>query len=550
MARPVKKGLDYFPLDVVLGGGMEDINCEYGKLGEMVVISLWQRIYRSSYYIEYNEKKLRLYAKEFCGQLETLFGGDGSCGRGIFDAIVQLAAECGIFDRGLLEREGILTSKKIQEIYLEAKKKSKTVAIDEKFRLVEDADCARGAGLEFSGAFSEKTPQSKVKKNKSKVNKSKVNKSKAEESSKYADGKSEGNTAAEVDTVGSSAVAADNTDSENDTDDDGETEYAADEGYSEGSAEMFLTDLRDSNAEYGDGESEYAADRGYSEGSDKTVSGVQWDNDTDIPCDSGTGTAGMNSADTRSNGTGGDISETDCNDTAEGAAAEETAAGRNTAADSRKTLKSTDAAADSAKTWKSKDGAVNGAKTWKSKDGAADSRKTLKSTDAAADSAKTWKSKDGAANGAQTQKSTGTTANAQLESALRAYEKNVGMATDNVKRRVGEYLLRGMEARLIARLAEYSAEQGKRTWQYLEAAILGNFRDGIKTLDAYERNQSARAQRRKRERAAQRLQGGAVMRGINNYIDTNKPDYSNFKEEVLDGMDEWYMKNGQRGDLI
>lgn len=493
MARPVKKGLDYFPLDVVLGGGMEDINCEYGKLGEMVVISLWQRIYRSSYYIEYNEKKLRLYAKEFCGQLETLFGGDGSCGRGIFDAIVQLAAECGIFDRGLLEREGILTSKKIQEIYLEAKKKSKTVAIDEKFRLVEDAYCARGAGLEFSGAFSEKTPQSKVKKNKSKVNKSK-----AEESSKYADGKSEGNTAAEVDTVGSSAVAADNTDSENDTDGDGETEYAADEGYSEGSAEMFLTDLRDSNAEYGDGESEYAADRGYSEGSDKTVSGGQWDNDTDIPWDSGTGTAGMNSADTRSNGTGGDISETDCNDTAEGAAAEETAAGRNTAADS----------------------------------------------------AKTWKSKDGAANGAQTQKSTGTAANVQLESALRAYEKNVGMATDNVKRRVGEYLLRGMEARLIARLAEYSAEQGKRTWQYLEAAILGNLGDGIKTLDAYERNQSARAQRRKRERAAQRLQGGAVMRGINNYIDTNKPDYSNFREEVLDGMDEWYMENGQRGDLI
>ena len=538
MARPVKKGLDYFPLDVVLGGGMEDINCEYGKLGEMVVISLWQRIYRSSYYIEYNEKKLRLYAKEFCGQLETLFGGDGSCGRGIFDAIVQLAAECGIFDRGLLEREGILTSKKIQEIYLEAKKKSKTVAIDEKFRLVEDADCARGAGLEFSGAFSGKTPQSKVKKNKSKVNKSK-----AEESSKCADGKSEENTAAEVDTVGSSAVAADNTDSENDTDDDGETEYAADRGYSEGSAEMFLTgfrgsnaeygdgeteyaadrgysegsdkafltDLRGSNAEYGDGESEYAADRGYSEGSDKPVSGGQWDNDTDIPWDSGTGTAGMNSTDTRSNGTGGDISETGCNDTAEGAAAEETAAGRNTATDSRK---------------------------------------TLESTDAAADSAKTWKSKDGAANGAQTQKSTGTAANAQLESALRAYEKNVGMATDNVKRRVGEYLLRGMEARLIARLAEYSAEQGKRTWQYLEAAILGNFRDGIKTLDAYERNQSARAQRRKRERAAQRLQGGAVMRGINNYIDTNKPDYSNFREEVLDGMDEWYMENGQRGDLI
>ena len=539
MARPVKKGLDYFPLDVVLGGGMEDINCEYGKLGEMVVISLWQRIYRSSYYIEYNEKKLRLYAKEFCGQLETLFGGDGSCGRGIFDAIVQLAAECGIFDRGLLEREGILTSKKIQEIYLEAKKKSKTVAIDEKFRLVEDADCARGAGLEFSGAFSEKTPQSKVKKNKSKVNKSK-----AEESSKYADGKSEGNTAAEVDTVGNSAVAADNTDSENDTDDDGETEYAA--------------------------------DRGYSEGSDKTVSGGQWDNDTDIPWDSGTGTAGMNSADTRSNGTGGDISETGCNDTAEGAAAEETAAGRNTAADSRKTLESTDAAADSAKTWKSKDGAANGAKTWKSKNGAANSAKTWKSKDGAANgaktwkskdgaansaktwkskngaanSAKTWKSKDGAANGAQTQKSTGTAANVQLESALRAYEKNVGMATDNVKRRVGEYLLRGMEARLIARLAEYSAEQGKRTWQYLEAAILGNLGDGIKTLDAYERNQSVRAQRRKCERAAQRLQGGAVMRGINNYIDTNKPDYSNFREEVLDGMDEWYMKNGQRGDLI
>ena len=76
---------------------------------------------------------------------------------------------------------------------------------------------------------------------------------------------------------------------------------------------------------------------------------------------------------------------------------------------------------------------------------------------------------------------------------------------------------------------------------------MGNLGDGIKTLDAYERNQRARAQRRKRERAAPSLQGGAVMRGINNYIDTNKPDYSNFGEEVLDGMEEWSIENGREG---
>ena len=74
MARPIKEGLDYFPLNVNLSGKIEYIQCMYGKLGEMVIISLWQKIYQKSYYVKYDEMSPLVFSKEFGDQLERLFG--------------------------------------------------------------------------------------------------------------------------------------------------------------------------------------------------------------------------------------------------------------------------------------------------------------------------------------------------------------------------------------------------------------------------------------------------------------------------------------------
>ena len=37
MARPIKKGLDYFPLNVFLTGSVEYIECMYGAIGVYVI---------------------------------------------------------------------------------------------------------------------------------------------------------------------------------------------------------------------------------------------------------------------------------------------------------------------------------------------------------------------------------------------------------------------------------------------------------------------------------------------------------------------------------
>ena len=108
------------------------------------------------------------------------------------------------------------------------------------------------------------------------------------------------------------------------------------------------------------------------------------------------------------------------------------------------------------------------------------------------------------------------------------YEKYIGIVTPKVTEGIDFYIGKGMEPKLIIRLIQYSCEQNKRSWHYIDAAILGNLNEGIKTLDEYNR--------RRAERAAERKENGAPRAqksGFNNYTDSNKPDYSNFGEQIL-----------------
>ena len=195
MARPKKVGLDYFPLDVFLGGSVEYISCLYGAIGVQVIISLWRRIYAHSYYYRYDERAAIVCAKEFGEQLTLCFPKKNKESWEIFDEIVKKAVEFGVFDREMFEKHSILTSKSIQKTYLEAKRKSSAAKIDPRFALI-DESCAVSAeetavfGAETT-AKTEIMPQSKVKQSKVKQSKEKQSKEKQskEEESKEKESK-------------------------------------------------------------------------------------------------------------------------------------------------------------------------------------------------------------------------------------------------------------------------------------------------------------------------------------------------------------------------
>lgn len=182
MARPTKPGLEYFPMDVKLSGRAEYIKCMYGKMGEVVIISLWQRIYENSYYIEYDEMSALMFSKDFGEQLELCFPKKEKACWEIFDEIVKKAVEFDVFDKELFEKYSVLTSKDIQRTYVKAKRKGAAKLIDERYLLIpasetEVFDAETMVIDTETGVVSSAIPQSKVKKSKEKEIKSKENKS-------------------------------------------------------------------------------------------------------------------------------------------------------------------------------------------------------------------------------------------------------------------------------------------------------------------------------------------------------------------------------------
>lgn len=125
MARPIKAGLDYFPLDCQLDDKFELIEAEYGLTGFGVVVKLFQKIYgQNGYYIEWTSEVALLFAKRI------------GLGGSVVSEIVEASIRRGIFDRQLFERYSILTSSGIQKRYLEAVSRRKSCEIKKEYLLV------------------------------------------------------------------------------------------------------------------------------------------------------------------------------------------------------------------------------------------------------------------------------------------------------------------------------------------------------------------------------------------------------------------------------
>lgn len=127
MARPLKQGLDYFPLDV---GFLQDMKVRRiikscGASAISVLIWLLGSCYRDEgYYIWWTEDLPFIVADEI-GVTE-----------GCVQEVVKRALQVGFFDAGMKEKHGILTSAGIQKRFLEVTSRRKAAFLRRDFALI------------------------------------------------------------------------------------------------------------------------------------------------------------------------------------------------------------------------------------------------------------------------------------------------------------------------------------------------------------------------------------------------------------------------------
>ena len=171
MARPMKDGVDYFPLDVNVDKKFRFVEAKFGIVGFGVIVKLFQLIYaENGYYCEWDEDTALIMAAENSCQKYPLSIDD------VQNIISEAIIRC-IFDKGMYDTYGILTSKGIQRRYLEMTKRRSRVDVEQKYLLISIPEKVvnvyiNGVNVNTNSKNVDNNSQSKVKE--SKVNKSKV----------------------------------------------------------------------------------------------------------------------------------------------------------------------------------------------------------------------------------------------------------------------------------------------------------------------------------------------------------------------------------------
>lgn len=128
----MKKGIDYFPLDVDFfeDEKVQFIGAKFGAKGEVCAIRLLTRIYRNGYFLAWDEDAAYLFAKVVGKEFSYCLVRD----------IVHELVRRGFFDETILNSFRILTSRGIQERYFKACERRKVVEVDERYLLVNPGD--------------------------------------------------------------------------------------------------------------------------------------------------------------------------------------------------------------------------------------------------------------------------------------------------------------------------------------------------------------------------------------------------------------------------
>lgn len=127
MARPRKRGLDYFPFDVDFfqDEKMVCIAGEFGAKGELVAVKLLCAVYRNGYFAEWNDATRYKLMRDMPGVSGELLS-----------QIVSRLVFWGFFDQSLFDSAGVLTSRGIQQRYFEAVRRRQPIDSDLPFLLV------------------------------------------------------------------------------------------------------------------------------------------------------------------------------------------------------------------------------------------------------------------------------------------------------------------------------------------------------------------------------------------------------------------------------
>lgn len=127
MARPVKKGLDYFPLDVNIfeNEKVAAVSGEFQLKGEIILIKLLCAIYRNGYFYEWSE----MNQMHLLRQLPTVTPG-------LLQQVVNRLVKWDFFDKNLFDSSQVLTSASIQERYFTAISRRKVTGKDYPYLLV------------------------------------------------------------------------------------------------------------------------------------------------------------------------------------------------------------------------------------------------------------------------------------------------------------------------------------------------------------------------------------------------------------------------------
>ena len=132
MARPLKSGLDYFPLDSNLFGDpkIEDLLFRHGPMGLAIFLAILCRIYREGYYLAATPEQItRMVIKDI--------GGQWIRSPSLVLQVIRSCSELGIFDP-LLLADDVFTSAGIQKRYAKATARSKGKM--DKYRLIDTVE--------------------------------------------------------------------------------------------------------------------------------------------------------------------------------------------------------------------------------------------------------------------------------------------------------------------------------------------------------------------------------------------------------------------------
>jgi len=168
MARPLKQGIDYYPVEVDFLKDLKvrKITRACGPVAPVVLISLLSNIYRDyGYYVVWDK------------DMPFLIADDVGISEGAVEEVVKKALQVGFFEDRLFEEFSILTSHGIQKRFLKASERRKCITMVAEYFLVANNNQVN-VNINYVNARNNQVnvngnPQSKV--NKSKVNKSNKN---------------------------------------------------------------------------------------------------------------------------------------------------------------------------------------------------------------------------------------------------------------------------------------------------------------------------------------------------------------------------------------